>query len=50
MKDQLFEPYYKQGFNHFIFKKLMRLKSPTTDIQVFYLGLIAFILGISILM
>ena len=49
MKDKLFEPYYKLGFNHFIYKKLMHLKKPQKETQRFYLTLITLILTISIL-
>lgn len=41
MKDKLFEPYYKRGFDHFIFKKLLNLKKPTKGAKIFYLFLIA---------
>lgn len=47
MKDKLFEPYYKLGFNHFVFKKLLHLKKPKKEIQIFYFGLIAIILTLS---
>lgn len=47
MSDKLFEPYYKQGFNHFIYKKLMHLKKPQKEVRRFYFGLIALILCIS---
>lgn len=49
MKDELFEPYYKNGFNHFIYKKIMHLKKPKSQTQGFYMGLIALILSFSIL-
>lgn len=49
MNDKLFEPYYKLGFNHFINKKLMRLKKPKKEIQVFYLGLITVILSLALI-
>lgn len=49
MNDELFEPYYKKGFNHFINKRLMHLKKPTVQTQGFYIGLIALILSVSLL-
>lgn len=49
MKDKLFEPYYKRGFDHFVFKKLLHLKRPGKEAQLFYFGLIALILSVSIL-
>lgn len=49
MNDQLFEPYYKRGFSHFIFKNLMKLKRPTNEIRVFYFSLITLILTISLI-
>lgn len=36
MKDKLFEPYYKRGFDHFIFKKLLNLKKPKKEAIIFY--------------
>lgn len=49
MKDKLFEPYYKQGFDHFVFKKLLHLRKPGKETQIFYLTLIAVIISISFL-
>lgn len=49
MKDKLFEPYYKLGFDHFVFKNLLHLKKPKKQVQRFYLSLIILILTISIL-
>jgi len=50
MKDKLFEPYYKKGFDHFIFKKLLKLKSPSREARIFYLVLIAAILSLALLL
>lgn len=50
MKDKLFEPYYKKGFDHFIFKKVLKLKSPSDEVRIFYLVLIAIILTMAILL
>lgn len=41
MKDKLFEPYYKRGFDHFIFKKLLNLKKPGKEARIFYFLLMA---------
>lgn len=49
MKDKLFEPYYKLGFDHFVFKKLLHLKRPGREIQRFYFTLITLILATSII-
>lgn len=49
MKDKLFEPHYKKGFDHFIFKRVLKLKSPSTEARIFYLVLITIILTIAIL-
>lgn len=49
MKDKLFEPHYKKGFDHFIFKKLLKLKSPSREARIFYLVLITIILSIAML-
>lgn len=49
MKDKLFEPYYKLGFNHFVNKRILHLKKPKKDVQRFYLTLIGLILSISII-
>lgn len=50
MKDKLFEPYYKRGFDHFIFKRLLNLKKPRKEIRIFYFALIVLILSVAILM
>ncbi|MBN2732320.1 MAG: hypothetical protein JXR26_07830 [Balneolaceae bacterium] len=47
MKDKLFEPYYKLGFDHFVFKKLLRLKKPKKEARIFYFGLMTIILILS---
>lgn len=47
MKDKLFEPYYKLGLNHFVFKQLMHLKRPSKQVQTFYLTLIFLILSVA---
>ena len=49
MKDKLFDPYYKRGFDHFVFKKLLRLKRPKTATQIFYLSLITAIITVAII-
>lgn len=49
MSDKLFEPYYKRGFDHFVFKKLMHLKKPHKEVRRFYFGLIVLILSLSFL-
>lgn len=48
-KDELFEPYYELGFNHFINKNLLGLKRTKTITQRFYFILIILILSISML-
>lgn len=50
MKDKLFEPYYKRGFDHFVFKELLHLKRPGKEAQIFYLVLIGLILAIAIIL
>lgn len=49
MKENTFEPYYKRGLGHFIFKKLLNLGRPTNEIRLFYLSLIGMILMVSLL-
>lgn len=49
MKDKLFEAYYKHGFDHFIFKNLLKLKRPKMAVQIFYLSLITAIIAASII-
>ncbi|MDZ7771515.1 MAG: hypothetical protein U5K31_02075 [Balneolaceae bacterium] len=49
MKDNLFDPYYKLGLNHFVFKQLMHLKRPSSQVQAFYLTLIFVILSLAML-
>ena len=49
MKDKLFEPYYKRGFDHFIFKKLLNLKSPKKEAKIFYILIITLILSLALL-
>ncbi|HKL18289.1 MAG TPA: hypothetical protein VJ905_04950 [Halalkalibaculum sp.] len=50
MKDKLFEPYYKRGFDHFIFKKLLNLKSPTIEAKIFYIAIISLILSLALIL
>lgn len=50
MKHKLFETYYKLGFDHFVFKQLMHLKKPKRQAQQFYLGLIACIIILSMIL
>lgn len=49
MKDKLFEPYYKRGFDHFIFKKLLNLKRPKKETKIFYLFLIAVTISLALI-
>jgi hypothetical protein len=49
MKDKLFEPYYKRGFDHFIFKKLLNLKSPKKEAKLFYIFLIVGIISLALI-
>lgn len=49
MKDKLFEPYYKRGFDHFIFKKLLNLKKPKKEAKLFYICLIALIISLALI-
>lgn len=49
MKDKLFEPHYKKGFDHFIFKRVLKLKSPSKEARIFYLVMISVILSMAIL-
>ena len=44
MKDKLYETYYKRGFDHFIFKRLLNLKKPKKEAKLFYIGIIFLIL------
>ena len=48
-RDKLFEPYYKRGFDHFVFKNILGLKRPNEATFRFYLILICLILAIAIL-
>ena len=50
MTDKLFEPYYKRGFDHFVFKRLMHLKRPRKGVRRFYFGLITIILALAFLL
>lgn len=49
MKDKLFEPYYKKGFDHFIFKKVLKLKRPKREAIIFYFFLIALIISLALI-
>lgn len=48
-RDKLFEPYYKLGFNHFIYKNILGLRRPDGSTLRFYTFLIGLILTIAIL-
>lgn len=43
MKAVLFEKYYKLGFSHFVFKKVLGLKKPSSLLRWFYLGVMTLI-------
>ncbi|NGP75869.1 hypothetical protein G3570_04440 [Balneolaceae bacterium YR4-1] len=49
MKDKLYEQYYKRGFDHFIFKKVLNLKSPKKEAKLFYISVISLILLLALL-
>ncbi len=49
MRAKMFERYYKLGFDHLVFKNVMGLKKPKKGIRRFYLGLIAILLAIGLL-
>lgn len=49
-KDELFEPYYKLGLNHFINKEMLGLKRPKDATLHFYFLLMTAILLIAILL
>ena len=40
MRAQLFEEYYKNGINHYLFKNLFGLHKPDRNIKRFYYALI----------
>lgn len=40
MKTKLYDKYYKLGFDHFMFKKVMGLHKPDKSITIFYSGVI----------
>jgi len=44
-----YEQFYKLGFDHLLFKKVMGLKKPKMKEKLFYLGLIFMMLMIGIL-
>jgi hypothetical protein len=50
MKAKIYEKYYKLGFDHLMFKNIMGLKKPKKYIKRFYLGLIAIILVLGLLL
>lgn len=48
-KDEIFEPYHKLGFIHFINTNILGLKSPKAATQRFYFVLMFLILSIAFL-
>lgn len=50
MRAKIYERYYKLGFDHFIYKRLLGLKKPRKEVRQFYYVLIFLLLGISMLL
>jgi len=50
MRAKIYERYYKMGFDHFIYKRLLGLKKPKKEVRQFYYVLIFLILGFSMLL
>ncbi len=48
MRAKIFEKYYKQGFNHMLFKQVMGLKKPDKNVKRLYYGLIVLVIVLAL--